>query len=74
MRHIKFSDILKYKRNNQIPARRSDLELIIKKKKETGRLADFAAPAGLSVKIKESEKIDKYLYLAKELKKCVTWE
>ena len=30
---------------------------------------DFAVPADHSVKLKENEKMDKYLYLARELKK-----
>ena len=52
-----------------IPARRSDLVLmLIKKKKETYCLEDFVIPENDKVKIKKSEKIDKYLDLARELK------
>ena len=40
-----------------------------KKKKITCKIVDFAAPADRRVKLKESEKKDKYLDLAKELKK-----
>ena len=39
------------------------------KKKRTCRIADFAVPADHRVKFKESEKKDKYLDLAWELKK-----
>ena len=35
----------------------------------TGRIVDFAVPADHGVKIKESEKGDKYLDIARELKK-----
>ena len=59
-----------------IPVRRPDLEVISKKKKErererTFRLIDFAIPADRKVIIKESENIDEYLNLARELKKSV---
>ena len=49
----------------KIQERRLDLELINKKK----ILMDFVVLATHRVKIKESEKIDKYWNLAKELKK-----
>ena len=60
-----------------IPARRQDQVLINKnknkkkkaEKKRTSRLVDFAVPMDHRVKIKEFEKIDKYLDLARELKK-----
>ena len=39
----------------------------MKKKKRTCRLVDFAVPADNRVKIKESEKRDKYLDHAREL-------
>ena len=46
------------------------LDLVsISKKNRTGHLTDFAVPVENRVKIKESEKIDKYLDLARELKK-----
>ena len=54
-----------------IPARRPDLVINNKKKKKkkTCRLVDFAVPADHRVKIKESEKEDKYLDLAREQRK-----
>ena len=51
-----------------IPARRPDL-IIINKKKRTCKRVDFAVPADYMIKQKESEKKDKYLDLARELKK-----
>ena len=51
-----------------IPARRPDL-IIIKKKKRICKIVDFAVPAGHRIKLKECEKKDKYLDLARELKK-----
>ena len=54
-----------------IPARRPDL-IIIKKKKKKKRICkivDFAVPADHRINLKESEKKDKYLVLARELKK-----
>ena len=55
-----------------IPARRP--ELIInktkkRKKKRTCKIVDFAVPADHRINLKECEKKDKYLDLAKELKK-----
>ena len=58
------------KTDHPIPARRPDLVLINKKKKKekrTCQLVDF--PANHRVKMKENEKMDKYLDLARELKK-----
>ena len=54
--------------DHQISARRQDL-IIIKKKKRTCRIVDFAVPVDPRVKLKECEKRDKYLDLARELKK-----
>ena len=51
-----------------ISARRPDL-IIINKKKRTCRIVDFAVLADHRVKLKECEKRDKYLDLARELKK-----
>ncbi len=51
-----------------ISARRPDL-IIINKKKRICKIVDFAVPADHRVKLKESEKKDKYLDLARELKK-----
>ena len=54
-----------------IPARRPDL-IIINKRKRICKIADFAVPAHHRINLKESEKKDKYLDLARELKKCGT--
>ena len=55
-----------------IPARRPDLIIIKKKKKKkkrTCKIVDFAVPADHKIKLKECEKKDKNLDLARELKK-----
>ena len=49
-----------------ISARRPGL-IIINKKKRTCKIVDFAAPADHRIKLKECEKKDKYLNLAREL-------
>ena len=51
-----------------ISARRLDL-IIINKKKRTCKIVDFAVLADHRIKLKECEKKDKYLDLARELKK-----
>ena len=51
-----------------ILARRPDL-IIINKKKRICKIIDFAVPADQKINLKESEKKDKYLDLARELKK-----
>ena len=51
-----------------IPARRPDL-IIINKRKRICKIVDFAVPADHRINVKESEKKDKYLDLARELKK-----
>ena len=51
-----------------ISARRLD-RLIISKKKRIWKIVDFAVPADHRIKLKECEKKDKYLDLARELKK-----
>ena len=51
-----------------ISARRLDL-IIIKKKKRICKIVDFAVPADHSIKLKECKKKNKYLDLARELKK-----
>ena len=56
------------KTDHLISARRPDL-IIINNKKRTGKIADFAVPADPRVKLKDNEKKDKYLDLARELKK-----
>ena len=53
-----------------ISARRPDLIIINKKKKEN-KIVDFAVTAEHRIKLKESEKKDKYLDLARELKKLL---
>ena len=53
-----------------IPARRPDL-IIINKKKRTCKIVDFAVPTDHTIKLKEFEKKEKYLDLARELKKTV---
>ena len=53
-------------KKNPIPVRIQDLVLI--NKKSTCHLIDFAVPADNRVKMKESEKIDKYLDVAREQK------
>ena len=53
-----------------ISARRVDLIIVNKKKKKKiSKIVDFAVPAGYRIKLKECEKRDKYLDLARELKK-----
>ena len=51
-----------------ILARRPGL-IIINKKKRTCKIVNFAVPADHRIKLKECEKKDKYLNLARELKK-----
>ena len=48
-----------------ISARKPDL-IIINKKKRTCKIIDFAVPADHIIKLKECEKKDKYLDLARE--------
>ena len=52
-----------------ISARRPDLIIINKKKKRTCKIVHFAVPADHRMKLKECEKKDKYLGLARGLKK-----
>ena len=51
-----------------IPARRTDL-IITNKKKRICKIVDFAVPVDHKINLKECEKKDKYLDLARELKK-----
>ena len=51
-----------------IPARRPDL-IIINKKTRICKIVDFVIPADNRINVKECEKKDKYLDLARELKK-----
>ena len=58
-----------------IPARRPGLIIINnKKKKKICKIVDSAVPADHKINLKESEKKDKYLDLARELKKTVEHE
>ncbi len=43
--------------------------MIINKKKRTCKIVDFAVPVDHRINLKKSEKKDKYLDLARELKK-----
>ena len=54
------------KTDHLISASRPDLIVINKKKKKTCKIVNFAAPADHRIKLKESEKRDKYLNLAME--------
>ena len=51
-----------------IPAKRPDL-IIINKRKRICKIVDFAVPADYRINLKESEKKDKYLDLAREFNK-----
>ena len=42
-----------------------------KKKNRTWKIVDFAVPADYKIKLKESEKKDKHLYLAREWEKIM---
>ena len=55
-------------KDHLILARRPDL-IIINKIKRICKIVDFAVPADHRIKLKESEKKDKYLDLVRELKK-----
>ena len=55
--------------NHLISARRPDLIIINKKKKGICKIVDFAVPTDHRTKLKECEKKDKYIDLARELKK-----
>ena len=58
-----------------IPARRPDLIIINnKKKKRICKIVDFAVLAHHRINLKESEKKDKYIDLARELKKLWNME
>ena len=56
------------KTDHLIPTRRPDL-IIINKKKRICKIIDFAVPADHRINLKECTKKDKYLDLARELKK-----
>ena len=48
--------------------------MLINKKKRTCHLGNFTLPADGGMKMKESEKINKYLDLARGLKRVVEYE
>ena len=54
--------------DHQISARRPDLN---QQKQRTCKIVNFAVPADYRIKVKECEKKDKYLDLARELKKTM---
>ena len=56
------------KTDHLITARRPE-KIIINKRKRTCKIVDFAIPADLRVKLKESEKKNNYLGLTRDLKK-----
>ena len=57
-----------------IQVRRPDLIIINTKKKRICKSVDFTVPADHRINLKGSEKKDKYLDLARELKKLGTWK
>ena len=58
-----------------ISAKRADLVIAKKKKKKKKNLLDFTVPVNHRIKLKESEKTNKYLELARELEKNYgTWK
>ena len=73
MTHTNSYGTLIYKRITLISARRPDL-IIINQKKKICKIVDFAVPADHRIKLKEYEKRDKYLALARELKKTMEYE
>ena len=61
MRHTKFSGIYEIQTGHLINKRKKTEK---RKRKRTCQIVDFAAPKDHRVRIKEIEKIDKYLDLA----------
>ena len=57
-----------------ISARRPDLIIKKKKKKRTYKIVNFAVPTDHRIKLKECEKKDEYLDLARELKKLLNMQ
>ena len=60
------------KTHHQTSGRRPELIVIInkkKKKKRTNKIVEFAVQAHLRIRLKESDKKDKYFELGRELKK-----
>ena len=64
--------IWKIHKAHLISTRRPDLMIVNKKEKLPNY--DFAVPADHRVKVKATEKRDKYLDFARELKNCGTWK
>ena len=60
----------KIQTDHLIPDRRLDF-IIINKRKRICKIVDFAVPADHRINLKESDRKDKYLDLARELKKTV---
>ena len=61
--------------NNNNTARRPDLMIINKKKrKRIWKIVDFTVPADHRIKLKECEKKEQYLDIARDLKKAVEHE
>ena len=71
MTHINGYGTLTYRRIPVFSARRPELIIINHKKKKIYKIVDFAVPANHRIKLKECEKKDKYLNLARELKKLL---
>ena len=63
-----FSSPLLIQTDHLISARRPDL-IVIKKKKRNCKIVDFAVPADHRIKLRESEKNYKYFDLVRELNK-----
>ena len=72
MRHITSYRILTYKRSPNLG--KTTRSYNPRLKKGTCKIVKFAVPADHRVKLKESEKKDKYLELSRELKKIVEHE
>ena len=56
-----------------ISARRPDLRVMNQKKKRTCKIVDFTVPTDHRIKLKESDKKDKYLDLAREKERKKLW-
>ena len=70
MTHINSYGIFNIQTDHLISTRRPDLIIIIKKKKKrTCKIVNFAVSTDHRIKLKKSEKKDKYLDVARELKK-----
>ena len=72
-RRTKFYGGFDIQTDHLISARRPDL-VTVNKKQRTCRIENIAVPANHRVKLKKSKKRDKYLDLARELKKTMEHE